>query len=191
MLSNILSKITNKYFFHRIRRILVVLVIVSAINQSLILYDIDIISILSNYFGLSHYIKFLITIAGVLLLIDRSLWLPFLEESVIPCSLINKTHHENADFQVKIKTTPNRKIAFWASFPSSQLIDVKTAYGDYTNSGTVIADDNGIAICKIIKPTSYKLPNGSILPPHIHYRECPANNDLLSFIGPIKTHFIK
>ena len=71
---------------------------------------------------------------------------------------------------VTIKTVPNVKIAYWAALPKGNNPDVITAYDDYSNSGVVMSDSNGIAVLPILAGSSYIIPSGRKLDRHIHYR---------------------
>lgn len=136
-------------------------------------------------------VKILLFVAGVFVLSDRSTWLPFLENAVLPCAVINKEPPTDATLEIEIKTNPNKKIVYWASNPSDKELEVWDAYGDYSNSGTTNSNQEGIAICKIRPPSGYNLPNGSNLSPHLHYRECPDKTDAEGMMGPVKTIFLE
>ena len=180
----------NNLFYYQIRKISLFIIVLSSLNYILTDLGYNFIDFFGFFINKS-YLNIILFTAGVIILSDRNTWLPFLEESILPCSVINKQPPTDATLDITIKTTPNTKIVYWASNPSNIELDVDKAYGDFSNSGTTISDENGNAICKIRPPSGYKLPNGSSLSPHLHYRECPTQNDINGMLGAVKTIYIK
>jgi len=121
---------------------------------------------------------------------DSTIWTPFLGNAVLPCSVLNKEPPKDANMVHIINTEPGRKIVYWASLEGQNDKIVWDAYGDYSNSGVVTADEHGKANLKLKVPSSYLLPNGSKLSPHIHYRECPGFDDKEGMMGELKTIMI-
>ena len=188
-------KISHKYTFYQIRTLALILIFIGGINYGFELFNINLIQIISNLlnigYNLKNIIHLLITISVIyLLLIDKNIFTPFLGESVIPTILLNKKIPKNADKSIIIQTDPGRKIVYWASKGKDNNI-VWKAYGNYSNSGVVIADKNGKATLKFKTPSAYILPNKNKLSPHIHYRECALINEKESMLGPLKTIKIK
>jgi len=181
------------YYYYKFRKIGLFLIFLGALNYGGNILGFDLLEIWSNRFPfkIKKYLYILISLSAIILLMDKSIWIPFLDNTVLPCSLINKLPPKDATLEIKVKTTPFKKIAYWASNPSDTLLDVWNAYGDYSNAGTTTADENGIALCKIRPPTGYILPNGSSMLSHLHYRECPSKEDAEGMMGGVKTVFIK
>lgn len=188
-------KLTSKYYKFKLRKICLFLVILGSLNYGLDLLGLNLIDMVSRtfYFGynINNVLKMLITIASLyLLLTEKNLFKPFLGEAVLPCSVINKTPPVDADASITINTKPHQKIVYWAATSNNDNDIVWDAYGDYSNSGVVFADENGKAVLKFRKPKGYVLPNNSKLSPHIHYRECPFVEDAEGMMGPLKTVFL-
>ena len=118
----------------------------------------------------NNIIYIIVAMAGLLLAMKRTTWLPFLGKSVLPESLIPLKQPTNTNVNVSIKTLPNVKIAYWAALNKGENTDVRVAYGNYENSGVVMSDDKGNALLPITVGTGYTLPSGVILSRHVHYR---------------------
>ena len=74
---------------------------------------------------------------------------------------------------IKINVQPNSKVIYWAAKKlDSNHHSVWKAYDDYSNSGVVMSDKNGVAILKLQKGSGYIVPwgRGKYIPPHVHYR---------------------
>lgn len=142
-------------------------------------------SLIGNYF--SKFIYFITGICIVLLGMKIQTWLPFLGDTVLPFTLIPETTNVG-DTTIKIKISPNTKVAYWTSLPSTnEKPPVVKAYGDYSNAGVSKSDKDGYATLTFNKGTGYIVPSGKFIKPHIHYREL---NGEYSMIGPIETIFI-
>jgi len=185
------------YYYYKFRKIGLFLVFLGALNFGSQVLGFDFLDSWSKLifnrtgFNPKNYLFILISLSALLLFMDKGVWTPFLDNAVLPCPLINKEPPKDATLEIKVKTKPNKKIAYWASNSNNDLINVWDAYGDYSNSGVVKADKDGIAICKIRPPSGYILPNGSSLSPHLHYRECPDLDDAEGMMGDVKTIFLK
>ena len=116
----------------------------------------------------------LIGIAAMYNMFDRNYYLPFLGDSVAPCSIM--TEKFPIDYSVSVKINIPKKqttIIYWAAEPNTKIIDNPwDAYGKYMNSGVTTSDDDGNAILRVRKPAIYKIPRGKVLKTHIHYRFC-------------------
>jgi hypothetical protein len=112
--------------------------------------------------------------------------LPFLGESVLPGSLIPMKENIGTDTTIKVKVSPNARVAYWASLPSDSVIAVNKAYGDFSNSGVVLADDKGFAELKIKKSNAYTIPSGKEIAKHVHYRELDQG---WGMVGDLKTEY--
>jgi hypothetical protein len=129
----------------------------------------------------------IILLAGLIIFTKKSIWLPFLHDTVFPSlAFIQTVSKKSGDVSVPIKVTPNTRIAYWASLPqkSDKIPDVINAYGDFSNSGIAVSDKNGNANLLIDSGSSYSLPSGRVLQKHIHYRELDLD---YGFLGPVMT----
>lgn len=123
-----------------------------------------------------YFVYTLLLIAFIANITQLTYYLPFLGETAFPTGLIKEQYPPTADMEFTLKNVkPNTKIVYWASEnPTKQLLPISTpwdAYKNYRNSGVTNSNKDGVAILKLIKPVSYKIPNGMVLKPHIHYRE--------------------
>lgn len=167
------------------------LVLVGALNWGLVAVGYNPVDMLSNLInnGLNrlfnsnrnyHFntiVYSLVAVSALILAIQRDVWLPFLGRSVLPSALVPLKNPSAVDTVVDVHTRPNTKVAYWASLPiksndddSDSDPDVMTAYGDFSNSGVVMSDDNGLAKLSIAAGTSYEVPSGKVIPRHVHYR---------------------
>jgi uncharacterized membrane protein YuzA (DUF378 family) len=133
----------------------------------------------------------LVGVSAVVLLFNRNFYLPFLDKTVLPSSLLSKekTVIGSDTFTVKVKVEPNVRVIYWASEPKSEIVPVATAYGEFENSGIVNADENGIASLVLKKPSSYTVKKGlfnKTLKPHIHYRYTLSNG----MLSEVKTKYV-
>jgi len=122
---------------------------------------------------------------------ERSTYLPFLGETVVPCSLLKEQEPESANYEKHVPVEgPGRKVLFWAAEPDnehlSQLKDWRKAYLGFENAGVTIVKPDGNAVLKVRKPQPYTVPVKGRLEAHIHYRVCGDNG----FLGPVQTVFL-
>jgi len=128
----------------------------------------------------------LIGLSAVYVGFKRDTYLPFLGESVLPCSVLGTQTPPGATRSVQVRVEPDTKVVFWASEPGDGQGTWQTAYREYQNAGVAIADSTGIATLKVREPQGYSVPIKGQLEPHVHFRVCGMNG----FIGPIKTVFL-
>lgn len=85
---------------------------------------------------------------------------------------------------VKVKVSPNTKVAYWAARPGNNPeTPVTDAYGKFDNSGVVMSDASGIATISFEKGTEYTVPSGRQLKSHVLSGE-------YGMIGPVQTVFV-
>ena len=187
------KKTWKKDRMQKLYMIYLALVLVGALNWGLVAIGYNPVEMLSNFInnGLNrllnsnrnyHFntiIYSLVAVSAIILAIQRDVWLPFLGRSVLPSALVPLKNPTAVDTVVEVYTKPNTKIAYWAALPikngdgdddSDSEPDVMTAYGDFSNSGVVMSDDNGLAQLHILAGTSYEVPSGKVIPRHVHYR---------------------
>ncbi len=129
-------------------------------------------------------------ISAVLIGFSRDTYLPFLGETVIPCSLLKEQIPENANHFAKVKVRPGAKVMYWAAEPANselhEINDWRKAYLGFKNAGVVIADENGIAKLQFRKPQQYKVSLKGTLQMHVHYRSCLTDG----MLGRVETVMI-
>ena len=151
------------------------IVIIGAINWGLVgLLQVNLVSHLSQLLktNINSLVYIVIGICGVVLLINRNSYLPFLGEAAFPVPLEDKLPVASGE-QLSAELTdlpPNKKVIYWASNPASTTYENPVdAYGNFQNQGIVTSDKDGKATIVFNKPGSYKVSNKQ-LPLHIHYR---------------------
>ena len=133
----------------------------------------------------------LVLISVLSLAFHRSTYLPFLGETVIPCSLLKEQEPEKADYEKRVDIEGvGRKVMYWAAEPDtehlSELNDWRKAYLGFHNAGVTTVTTDGVAVLKVRKPQPYTVPVKGRLEAHIHYRVCGDNG----FLGPVQTVFL-
>jgi uncharacterized membrane protein YuzA (DUF378 family) len=150
-------------------------------------------NIITGLFGeglLSSVIFTLIGFAGLYFLLQRDYYLPFLGETVMPCSVLEDRTPPGADREVAIKVAPGAKVLYWAAEPSNEdlknINDWKDAYAKFDNVGVTTADDAGNVVLKVRTPQPYTVPFKGRIEPHVHYRVCEPRG----MIGRVNTVFV-
>ena len=158
------------------------------VNFNLVKVVSDLLFYLFNY-RIENLIYIVVGVSTLYLLWSKgkTLFKPFLDNVAIPPSVLNKEPPVNAKLLIKLKVKPHAKVVYWGSLPNKDNQDVWTAYGDYSNAGVVVADKDGNALLRLHRPSSYYIPNGKLLSPHVHYRECCVRKGI---IGRLKTLYV-
>jgi uncharacterized membrane protein YuzA (DUF378 family) len=129
-------------------------------------------------------------LAALYLAVQRDVYLPFLGETVLPCSLLEERGVQGADTEVPLGGLPaGAKILFWASESAAGPTltpDWRKAYGAFENAGVTHADAQGFATLRVRRPQAYSVPSGKRLDSHVHWRVCGVNG----FIGPVQTTWV-
>lgn len=147
------------------------------------------VSYLTDVHGFNRVIYVIIGLAALQKIFNRDYYLPFLGNAVFPCDSLEIKTPKNADIVTTVRTKPNVNVIFWSSETSNDIV-VKNpwkAYDRYSNSGVALSNKDGVATLKIRNPSSYKVPSGYTLKPHVHYRICLGNG----MLSKIKTVFLK
>lgn len=118
----------------------------------------------------------------------RDTYLPFLGETVLPCSVLQERIPEHADTDVRVSgLEPGAKVLFWATEPATDgLRSIKTwdrAYLDFANAGVTRVGEDGHAIFHVRKPQPYTVPLMGRLESHVHWRVCREGG----MLGPVQT----
>ena len=134
----------------------------------------------------------LVGLSALFLMFNRNFYLPFLDKTVLPQSLLKKDNKpDNSTFSIKVKVNPNARIIYWASESNNDKnTPVSVAYGKFKNSGITTADKNGYANLVLRKMSGYSVKKGLFnkkLRPHIHYRYTLPNG----LMSEIKTKYVK
>lgn len=133
-----------------------------------------------------------IGVSALYLFFNRDYYLPFLGETVFP--IVKPFENSKNTITTIIKNVPpNASVIYWAAKKETEKgydIDPYIAYGDYSNSGISVANENGEAIIKYECPIQYKVGKFTkkILKKHIHYRYTDPR--FPGLISPVKTLFL-
>ena len=151
-------------------------------------------NVIKSFFGdgmFANFIYILVGLSAISIMFDRDTYLPFLGPMVAPCAALENRVPPGATREVSVTITPNTKILYWASEPSTKNLEKlptwKEAYETYENVGVATSDANGIVLIKVREPQPYSVPWKGRLEPHVHYRICRGDG----FMDRIKTVFIK
>jgi uncharacterized membrane protein YuzA (DUF378 family) len=140
----------------------------------------------------AKWVYIIVGLAALPLIFQRDIYLPFLGETVVPGGALVVKTPQNANDQVTVRTRPGTKVIYWAAEPNpNQGKDLPTpdvAYGEFENSGVVMADTSGHAILRFRgPPQAYTVPVHGRLEPHVHFRV----EDDMGFLGRVQSIFLK
>lgn len=117
-----------------------------------------------------------IGLAALALSFSRDFYLPFLGETVMPCSLLTPSVPEGADMKMNVQVRPGAKVMYWAAEPKNEdlngIQDWRKAYLGFRNAGVAVADADGRVELAVRTPQAYAVPMKGKLNAHIHYRVC-------------------
>jgi uncharacterized membrane protein YuzA (DUF378 family) len=172
-------------------KVAMVLVLVGALNWlSVGLFSTNVVERLVGK-TLSRGVYILVGVAALSMLFNRDTYLPFLGETVLPCTTIPERVPPGATKELRVPAPAGSKILYWAAEPAmeelKQIPDWQQAYNKYENAGVTTTDSTGIAILKVRNPQPYKVPLKGQLPPHVHFRIC----DGTGMLGRVKTVFVE
>tara|TARA_B110000908_G_scaffold172389_1_gene239511 strand:- start:3038 stop:3604 length:567 start_codon:yes stop_codon:yes gene_type:complete len=179
----------KKYTEVKIYYVCAILVIVGSINCGSMALGKDLVQIIANKLRTikdlpyEKIIYLAIATAGIILATNKDFWMPFLGDSVLPHQIIPLKNNKKYDTILKVPVPKGAKVAYWAALPNDKTPPVTNAYGQFNNSGVVMADNNGIAELKVLKGSGYIVPSGRYIAPHVHYR---VLNNELAMMGPVK-----
>jgi uncharacterized membrane protein YuzA (DUF378 family) len=139
---------------------------------------------------LSRVIYVLVGLAALSIMFNRDTYLPFLGETVLPCTTIPERVPPGATKELRVPAPPGSKVLYWASEPEmeelKQIQDWQHAYNKFENAGVTTTDTTGIAILKVRAPQAYTVPFKGRIEPHVHFRICDGSG----MLGRIKTVFV-
>ncbi len=171
-------------------KIAMILVIVGALNWLSV--GIGGINFVEKLLGktLSRGVYILVGLAAVSIMFNRDTYLPFLGETVLPCTTIPERVPPGATKELHVSAPPGSKILYWAAeLEMEELEQIPTwqqAYKKYENAGVTTTDSNGVAILKVRDPQPYLVPFKGRIDPHVHFRICDGSG----MLGRIKTIFV-
>lgn len=152
-------------------------IVIGALNWGLIgLFNFNLVAFIAKYTfsWIENVIYIIVGVSALLHIVSRNYYLSFLGESVFPCNSMIEKVPEHSDVEVKIQTTPNANVVYWAAETHKEVSENPwIAYAEYSNAGVTRSDVNGVAALRFRAPGSYKVAHGlKTLSPHVHYRVC-------------------
>ena len=166
------------------------LILVGALNWLVI--GIANVNVLEMLFGrsMARVLYVLVGLAALSVAFNRDTYLPFLGETVMPCSIIPEQIPKGADTSLTVNVTPGATVLYWAAEPETEglkkVADWRKAYLKFMNAGVVKANANGVAVLLMRAPQPYKVPWKGRLEPHVHFRVCGGDG----ILARIKTVFV-
>lgn len=168
----------KSYLMNKLYMIGALLLIVGGFNTAVALFTGK--DFIASLFGrrsiLTNALFFGIGLAALALAFSRDFYLPFLGQTVMPCSLLNPSTPEGADMKMNVQVRPGAKILYWAAEPANTdlkgIQDWRKAYLGFRNAGVAVADDHGVAELAVRTPQAYSVPMKGKLNAHVHYRVC-------------------
>jgi hypothetical protein len=171
-------------------KIAIILLIAGGLNWlSVGLFNTNFVeSVLGKTLGRIVYV--FVGIAALILMFNRDTYLPFLGETVLPCTTIPERVPPGATKELRVPAPAGSKVLYWAAEPAmeelKQLQSWEQAYNKYENAGVTTTDSTGIAILKVRNPQPYLVPFKGRLEPHVHFRICDGSG----MLGRVKTVFV-
>ena len=125
------------------------------------------ISVYGVYASVNTVSILTLVIVGILAL-DRTTWLTFLGETVMPISVFKPSIPSRARHHIEVIAPPRaRRVVYWAS-NAANARHPSDAYAGFTNAGVTDIVD-GVAVMNVRMPYEYSI-RGRRIPKHIHYR---------------------
>ncbi len=181
----------GRYFKKLLFKIAMIFVIIGALNWLLIgIFDFNLVSYLFGKSMIENLIYIIVGLSAIGIMFDRDTYLPFLGQTIAPCSVLENREPPGATKEIKIVISPNSKVLYWAAEPANENLkninSWKEAYLKYENAGVATSNGEGVAVLKVREPQSYSVPFKGKLNPHVHYRVC----DNSGFMSRVNTVFI-
>jgi len=179
------------YINKKIYLVIVFFVILGGLNWLLMgAMGVNVVRLLLNR-RMSSILYVIIGACSLMLAFRRDVYLPFLGQTIFPAAALALKTPQSANESVEITTRPGAKVVYWASEPDVNADPKKTpdwdsAYGEYDNSGVVVADDKGKATLRVRgPPQAYTVPVHGKINSHVHFRvEEPSG-----FFGRVQTYY--
>jgi uncharacterized protein len=184
----------RRFAFKFFEYLTLVVLIIGALNWGLIgLFKFDLVAkIMGELSPAARAVYILVGFCGLVHLLSRDYYLPFLGEAVFPCGPLVAKVPSDANVQVVVSVAPNSNVIYWAADHKQGdgkegeeiLKNPWVAYGQYSNAGVARSDDKGRAVLRVRKPPAYRVPPfGRELKPHVHYRVCDHDG----MMSPVRT----
>lgn len=167
-----------------------ILLIVGALNWLVI--GVAGVNVLEKLVGrtLARILYVLVGLAALTIAFNRDTYLPFLGETVMPCSIIPEQIPNGADTTLTVNVRPGATVLYWAAEPETEGLkkigDWRQAYLKFMNAGVVKANGEGEAVLLVRAPQPYTVPWKGRLEPHVHFRVCGDDG----ILARIKTVFV-
>jgi uncharacterized membrane protein YuzA (DUF378 family) len=187
---NTLTDPSIMFYQKMVFKIAMVVVIIGSLNWfSVGLFKLNLVeSVLGQTLSRGIYIA--VGISALAIMFNRDTYLPFLGETVLPCTTIPERVPPGATKELHVPAPPGSKVLYWAAEPAmeelKQIPDWQQAYNKFENAGVTTTDTTGVAILKVRNPQSYLVPFKGRLEPHVHFRIC----DGTGMLGRVKTVFV-
>lgn len=167
----------SDYVQHKLYAVAILLVVIGGLNWGYVAFTgKDFVTYALGKGALANAIFLFVGLAAIAIAFYRDTYLPFLGQTVMPCSVLQASTPEGADVEIRVFVKPDAKVMYWAAEPANKdlkgLQDWRQAYLSYRNAGVAIADGSGYALLKMRKPQPYFVPLKGELMPHVHYRVC-------------------
>lgn len=167
------------------------LLIIGGINWLLVgIFRLNLVEALLGKGYLTRGVYIAVGLSALLISFQRDTYLPFLGETLVPCSVLQDRSPPGATVNIEVDAEPGKKVLYWAAEPETEKLeninDWRKAYLSYENAGVTTADSQGRAVLKVRKPQPYLVPWKGQLEPHIHFRICGDRG----FMGRVKTVFL-
>lgn len=180
-----------QYLSKKAYMVAVTLLVVGALNWFLVgLFNVNAVQLLLGKGILARSVYILVGLAALMVAFNRDTYLPFLGETLVPCSTLQERTPPGATTSIQVQVEPNSKVLYWAAEPETEhlekISDWRKAYLSYENAGVTMSDSSGVATLKVRKPQPYMVPWKGRLEPHIHFRVCGDRG----FLGRVKTVFL-
>lgn len=152
------------------------------------------INIITKYIPVNYQkiIYILVGMSALYLSMERNTYLPFLNDTVLPCYNLEDKVPDRANEKITVDVPKNVKVVYWCadSKNTEEILNYQEAYADYSNSGIATSNDEGKATLYFRTPQEYSVKKygilTKILKPHVHYRFCRANG----MMSEVKTVFL-
>jgi len=136
----------------------------------------------------ARWVYVAVGLAALVVGFRRDTYLPFLGETVMPCSMMQERMPEHADTTVSVSgLAPGAKVLYWATESATEglarIKDWRQAYLEFANAGVTTANQAGMAELHVRRPQPYTVPLKGALPAHVHWRVCGDGG----FLGPVQS----
>lgn len=186
------SKWSTPYIQKLIFKLSMIFLIIGGLNWLLIgAFNTNIVMYLFGNGMISSIIYIIVGVSALTIMFYRDTYLPFLGETVAPCSVLQNREPPGATKEVKLIITPNTKVLYWAAEKANDKLKEeqswKDAYGKYENAGVATSNSEGVVILKIRDPQSYNVPIKGKLDSHVHYRVC-GEGGIMERVNTVPIH---